>query len=131
MTVEVDFFELIIGLSILFVAAFLVPLLIQLRSTVKNAHLFLDDARQELMPMLKELRETSERINRTSGHADELVESLSEMGESLKKVNSFLVHDVGKYAGNAIGLWLGMKAASKVFLKQMREERKETSDHGR
>jgi len=123
MSVEVDVFELIIAISVLMVAAFLIPVLIQLRATLRGVNDFVGEARKEVLPTLKELRETSERLNSTSSQVDAIAASLGEVGATMKRVNSFLCRDVGKYAGNAIGVWLGMKAVSKVLLKQLREQK--------
>jgi hypothetical protein len=57
------------------------------------------------------------------GKAAFLTDSLEEVGESIHSVNSFLRHGVGRYAGNLAGLWLGMRSASKVFLKQLVKEK--------
>jgi len=128
---EVDILSLGIVILLLVIVIFLVPMMIQLRNASQRFDEFLRDTERDLLPMLRELREASERINRASakveegvGKAANLAESLEEVGESIHSVNSFLRHDVGRYAGNFAGLWLGFRSASKVFIKQLAKERK-------
>ena len=129
MSVQVDVFVLIITVVFLVIAAALVPLLLQLKRTAREADALLADLRRELVPTLRELRETSERLNRASasvesgaGKAGLLLESLGEVGESIHNVNSFFHRDAARYVGNAAGLWLGIRAASKVILKGLQEK---------
>jgi predicted PurR-regulated permease PerM len=122
MPVQVDVLALIVTILLLLIAAFLIPLLIQVKNTAQRVDAFLNDAQKDLLPALRELRETSERLNQASAHAGTLFESLCETGESIHKINSFLHHDLGKYIGNAAGLWLGIRSASKVFVKQVKQQ---------
>lgn len=122
MSVQVDALALIIVVLLVLIAAFLVPLLIQARNTAQRIDEFLHEAQRDLLPMLREMREASERLNKASANAGNLVESMSEAGETIHRVNEFLQHDMGRYVGNAAGLWLGIRAASKVFLKQMKQQ---------
>jgi len=122
MTVQVDVFTLIITILFVVIAAVLIPTLFQLKSTAKQVDDLVNEARRDLLPMLRELRQASERINQASDKAEVLFDSLGETGESIHKVNDFLQHDVGRYVGNAAGLWLGLRAASKVFVKQLKEQ---------
>lgn len=128
MTVQVDIFTLLITLAFLLIAIFLIPMLLQLKRMAQEADALLRELRLELVPTLREIRETAERLNRASAHLEEgagkagvLLHSLGEVGESVHSVNDFLHHDVGRYLGNAAGLWLGLRAASKVFLKGLKE----------
>jgi len=128
---EVDVLELLITIMMLIIVIFLVPMMIHIKNASQRFDQFLRETERDLFPMLRELREASERINRTSAKAEEgvgkavgLAEALEEVGESIHGVNSFLRHDVGRYAGNLAGLWLGFRSASKVFLKQLAKERK-------
>ena len=129
MSVQIDIFVLIITVVFLVIAAALVPLLLQLKRTAREADALLEDLRRELIPTLREFRETSERLNRASAQveagaerAGTLLESLGEVGDSIHNVNSFFHRDMARYAGNAAGLWLGIRAASKVILKGLQEK---------
>jgi predicted PurR-regulated permease PerM len=122
MPVQVDVLALIVTVLLLLIAAFLIPLLIQVKNTAQRVDAFLNDAQKDLLPALRELRETSERLNEASAKAGTFFESLGETGESIHMINDFVHHDLGKYIGNAAGLWLGIRSASKVFLKQLKPQ---------
>lgn len=130
MPMQIDVMALLITILLLIVVIFLVPMLIQLRNTAQRFDEFVREAQRDLLPMLRELREASEHLNRAAGKVEEgvgkaafLADSLEEVGESIHSVNSFLRQGVGRYAGNLAGLWLGMRSASKVFLKQLTKEK--------
>jgi len=131
MPLQIDIISLFIAILLLIVVIMLVPMMIQVRNTAQRFDEFIREAQRDLLPMLRELREASERLNRASGKVEEgvgkaafLADSLEEVGESIHSVNSFLRHDVGRYAGNLAGLWLGFRSASKVFIKQLVKEKK-------
>jgi len=130
MPVQIDLMALLIVILLVVIVIFMVPALIQARNTAHRLDEFLRDTQRDLLPMLRELREASERLNRASvkveegmGKAASLADSLGEVGDSIHSVNSFLRHDVGRYAGNLAGLILGFRSASKVFLKQLSKEK--------
>lgn len=130
MPMQIDIVALAIAFLLLVLVIFLVPMLIQARNTAQRVDDFLREAQRDLLPMLRELREASEHLNRAAGKVEEgvgkaafLADSLEEVGESIHSANSFLRHGVGRYAGNLAGLWLGMRSASKVFLKQLVKEK--------
>ncbi len=118
MTVQVDIFTLIFLGVVIVIAAFLVPLLWQIKKTAKESDLFLSDLRRELIPTLKDVREISDRINRASVkiekgsvHVENLIESLDEIVGSIRQ-------DACRLSENAAFLILGIKAASKVLFKE-------------
>jgi uncharacterized protein YoxC len=131
MSMQIDVMALLITILLLIIVILMVPALIQARKTAQRLDEFLRDTQRDLMPMLRELREAAERLNRSAGKVEEgvnkaaaLADSLEEVGDSIHNVNSFLRHDVGRYAGNLAGLWLGFRSASKVFIKQLVKEKK-------
>jgi uncharacterized protein YoxC len=130
MPMQIDIVALFAAILLLIVVIYLVPMLIQVRNAAQRCDEFLREAQRDLLPMLRELRETTEHLNRAAGKVEDgvgkaafLADSLEEVGESIHSVNSFLRHDVGRYAGNLASLWLGMRSASKVFLKQLVKEK--------
>lgn len=130
MSMQIDVMAMLVVILLLIIVIFMAPALIQARNTAQRLDEFLRDAQRDLLPMLREMREAAERLNRTSGKLEEgankaaaLADSLEEVGDSIHSVNSFLRHDVGRYAGNLAGLWLGLRSASKVFIKQLNKEK--------
>jgi uncharacterized protein YoxC len=131
MSMQIDVMAMLIVILLLIIVIFMAPALIQARNTAQRLDEFLRDAQRDLLPMLREMREAAERLNRTSGKLEEgvskaatLADSLEEVGDSIHSVNSFLRYDVGRYAGNLAGLWLGLRSASKVFINQLNKEKK-------
>jgi uncharacterized protein YoxC len=125
MTVQVDIFTLIFLGVVIVIAAFLVPLLWQIKKTAKESDLLLSDLRRELIPTLKDVREISDRINRASvkiekgsAHAENLIESLDEIVGSIRQVTHIFRQDACRLSENAAFLILGIKAASKVLFKE-------------
>ena len=130
MTVQIDLYAFFIAVLILLIVIFLIPMMLQLKKTARDLDSFLVESQKELVPMLHELRQASEKINKLSDKAEEgivkseaLFTSLAETGHLIHDVNDFLHRDFGRYVGNAAGMWLGMRAASKVFLKQLRQQK--------
>jgi len=115
---------------------FLVPLLVQLRRTAQRAERFLDETERDLGPLLRELRDTSERASRLARVAEEdisraapLFRSLGEAGQSLHTLSRTLNADLVRYAGNALGFWLGVRSMKKSFRQDRAGQGKE-ADHG-
>jgi len=115
------FWMVLLGLLAVCVA-FLVPLLIQLRRTALRAEQFLGQTEHDLVPLLQELRETSERTAKLARVAEEefgklapMFRSLGEAGHSLHSLAGALSSDLFRYAGSALGFWLGIRSMKKVF----------------
>lgn len=101
---------------------FLVPLLMQLRRTARQTESFIAATQVDLVPLLKDLRDTSERAARLARAAEEditclspLFKSLGEAGQSLHALTGSLNADMFRYAGSALGFWLGMRSMKKSF----------------
>lgn len=92
MTVQVDIFALIILVGVIIFMAFLLPMVWQMKKAAQETDAILGELRRELIPALQDVREITQRVNRTSVKIENSVE-------------------------NAAYLILGLKAASKVFIK--------------
>lgn len=129
MTVEVDIFNLIILVVVIFVAAFLLPMIWQIKKTSHKVDALLGELHLELLPTLRDCREIAERINRASvkiekgsGHAENILEALDENTTSVRRIAHFFRQDIGTISENAVCLILGLKAASKVLFKETRKK---------
>jgi uncharacterized protein YoxC len=129
MTVQIDILNLIILVVVIVIAAFLLPLIWQLKKTARETDALLHDLRRELIPSLQDFREITERINRASakietgsGHTENLLESLDEIFTSIRQVNRFFRQDACHLAENAACLIMGIRAAGKVFFNETREK---------
>lgn len=129
MSMQVNVFAFIAVVLFLLITVFLIPVLLQAKNTCQRVDALLKETERDIVPMLRELREASEHLNRLSKKAEEgaekasmLMESVGEIGESIQKVHEVVQHGLGRSAGNALGLWLGLRAASKVFLKKLQQQ---------
>jgi uncharacterized protein YoxC len=123
---QLEILALVVVIMLVVVVAFLVQLLIQARTTMQGVDEFVRETRRDLLPLLQELRETSQHLNRAaarieegSGRVGDLLESLGEVGDTIHSVNSLVQGGVGRYLGNLAGLWSGFRAASKAIRTQM------------
>jgi len=101
---------------------FLIPLLLQLRRTAHQTELFLAETQTDLVPLIKDLRETTERAAQLARKAEEdvtrlepFIKSLGEAGHSLHALTGALNADMFRYAGSALGFWLGMRNMKRSF----------------
>jgi uncharacterized protein YoxC len=118
MLVEVDLFKGVLLVLAIVVVAVLVPLLLQLLRTLRLLETTLGETRQELLPLLRNLRESSERLNRASAGVEAGVEQLQGLfvaiGEVRKGIDGLagsLQHGLGRTIGQLLGVWFGLRAA--------------------
>jgi hypothetical protein len=114
---------------------FIIPLLMQARKTAKSLEVFLNNTDKELTPLLKDLRDTSERASRLARAAEEdltkvapLMASLGDAGKTLHSFTDALNSDVIRTAGKALGFWLGMRSTHKAFYTAKHKTGKEEHD---
>lgn len=126
MIVQVDLVTVILLVVAVVLVAVLVPMLLQVRRTSRELDHFLGELQQDLFPMLKELRQAAEKLNRASTHTEEglaqarlLFDSVGEIGQSLHGVNRFLSRDLRRLSRSGSGFWLGARAAARVLFKQL------------
>ncbi len=122
-----DTLLLVITLVLVLIALFLIPTLIQVKNTAQRAEEFMREAQRDLLPLMQDLRQASARLNKLSAEAEEglsqaepFFQSLGDVGSAIHRVSGFLRGDFGQVMGNAIGLWLGIRAASKSMLKEFK-----------
>lgn len=127
---SVEVLLLIIAITVVVIALFLVPTLIQMKATAQRVERLVEETEREVFPMFRQLRDTAENVNRISSdaqkgleHAEPLLEALNDIGQFVHRFTSSARGDLGQYAGNALGLWLGLRAASKVVLKDIHKHK--------
>jgi len=118
MTVEVDLFKILLLVLAAVVVGMLVPLVLQLLRTLRMVESTLGETRSELLPLLRNLRESSERLNRATAGVEAGVEELkgvfAAIGEVRRGIHGLadtLQHGLSRSIGNILGLWFGMRAA--------------------
>jgi uncharacterized protein YoxC len=128
MIVEVDIIALSVLVVVILFAAILLPLIRQWKKTGREADALCRDLRRELMPALKDFREIAERLNRASvniekgsGHAENLFQSLGEISSSVRQISHSFRLDTCNLAGNTACLIMGLRAAIRVFSKETQD----------
>lgn len=118
MTVEVDLFKLALLLLAATLVAVLVPLLLQLRRTLRQLETTLGETRQELVPLLRNLRESAERLNRAAAGVEAGVEQLQgvlavvgEVRKGIAGLADTLQHGFGRTLAQLFGVWFGLRSA--------------------
>lgn len=126
MIVQVDLVTVVLLVIAVVLVAVLVPMLLQVRRTARELDRFLGELQQDLFPMLKELRQASEKLNRASSHTEEglaqarvLFDSVGDIGHSLHNVNRFVSRDLGRLTRRGAGFWFGARAGARALLKQL------------
>jgi uncharacterized protein YoxC len=122
MTVQVDILTLGFLIVTIILAAFLLPMIWQMKKTAQEADSLLGELRRGLPSALRDLQETMERVNRITAKfekgvdkSEDLVETLNDITGSIRHISIFLRQDMYRYAEIAGYLMVGFKAASKVF----------------
>jgi uncharacterized protein YoxC len=128
MTVQVDIITLSILVVVIIFAALLLPMIWQWKKTGQEADALLKELRGELIPTLKDFREITERVNRASvklekgsGHAENLIKSLDEIVDSVRQVSHGFRYNASHFAENAACLLTGLKVAIRVFSKETQD----------
>lgn len=90
----------VVGLFFLLVCA-LIPALVQLRRTARQAEEFLGSVELELRPALSELQEVMRNLNRVSAQVssgaekmDGTLEAIAETGQTVREANQLVQHVV-------------------------------------
>jgi uncharacterized protein YoxC len=117
-----------IGWGFLFVAAvvafFLIRALIQVSRTVGNLNTFLNTLEKETIPLIKNQREIAESINQIVCQAQDRLNQLEGLFQTLKEsarifsvINRIMRGGVTSTLLNLAGLAVGVKTAGRALLK--------------
>lgn len=127
---QVEVLLLIIAVTVVVIALFLIPTLIQIKSTAQRVERLAEETEREIFPVVRQLKETSENCNKMSRDArrgfeelEPFIESVGDVGQFLHRFTGVARGDLGQSTGNALGLWLGLRAASKVLLKDFHKNK--------
>ena len=125
---QMDVLALIATIVFVLLALFLVPLLLQIKHTVQRVDEFIGVAQRDILPLLREIRETAENLNKISLETERdltkarpLFDTLEETGDMLHKVTSAVNSGVGKMLVRSAGTWLGLRAARKAFSNELKK----------
>ena len=117
------------------VAVFLIHTLIQVSRTVRTAEGLLKSLEAEVTPLVRNLKETSDHLNRLLQQAQErlnqieaLFQTLKESAQTVSTINRILRGGITSTLLNMAGLAVGVKTAGQTLFKSIG---KGGSDHGR
>ncbi len=117
------------------VAVFLIRTLIQVSRTVRTAEGLLKSLGAEVTPLVRNLKETSDHLNRLLQQAQErlnqieaLFQTLKESAQTVSTINRILRGGITSTLLNVAGLAVGVKTAGQTLFKSIG---KGGSDHGR
>lgn len=112
----------------------LIPVLLELRQTIAHSGELLARMNTELPSLVREVRETTENLNRLVEHtrdgiehASVLLHAVGDIGETVQRVNDTVRGRNGTLLTSLASLFAGFKAASGVIKARM----KEGGDNGR
>ena len=127
-----DLLKLIAGFSILAITFALVPLLIQLRQTGRQAEKLLKDVDREIPPLLAslkitaaELQSLSENIHTKITESEEIINTARHAGESLLITSSLIKTALTPLITNVGGIGSGLRAFLNFFYRASPEKEKE------
>ncbi len=127
---DLNVLALIATIVFILIAIFLIPLLVQIKNTMQRTEEFIGLAQREILPVVRDLKETTENLKKISLEVEKdvarlqpLFQSMEEAGGLLHRATGFLQGEATRYVGRSIGTWLGMRAASKAIVKEIKKNK--------
>jgi len=127
----IDLAAILVAITLVVLAAFLIPAFIEIRKTAASLRDFITCADSELKPVLHELHQTitelkiiAEVAASKSEDMKTFMEALGDTGRNLRTIN----HVVGSVAGvlASSSAWVvGARAAGKLIFERLSRKRKE------
>ncbi len=115
-----------LGISATVVLILLIPVVLQLKKTVKGIDEFLKNTENQLDPVLKELQEvlselktTTNNINTVTSNARELSQSVLDLSYKINNITSVITDLQRETNATVAGLKAGVKTAVGVFVKNL------------
>ncbi len=117
-------FFVVIAAVVVILLGFLIPVILQLRKTAKSAENFLKVTQESLTPLLSELKESAERLNKISediegsvSNVRHLANAVGEIGTMVDEVNNFVKQTGLSFSIKTASVGAGIKAVLSVLAK--------------
>ncbi len=117
-------FFVVIAAVVVILLGFLIPVILQLRKTAKSAENFLKVIQESLTPLLSELKESAERLNKISEDIEDSVSNVrhlsnavGEIGAMVDEVNNFVKQTGLSFSIKTASIGAGIKAALGALAK--------------
>lgn len=124
---SIDIFIVIAAVSLAGIAVFLVPVLVQLRQTLKQADCLFDSLHKEITPLAtslteaaKEIKELSASVNDKLDQTDALIDSLEKSGDIILHTSKMLRESTAPIITEVGALSAGLKAFMYFFTRPQR-----------
>ncbi len=134
---NVEVLALIATIVFVLIALFLIPLMLQLRQTAQKVDELVSTAQREMLPILRDLREITERAKVISDETEKdlkkvrpIFDSLEQTGEMIHNFTAAMNSGIGQIVGRSMGTWLGMRAAKKAVAKELSKSKKGGRENG-
>ena len=112
-----EIFLVIAAVAIILVTLALIPVLFQLKKTIRKAEVMMDNVDQQLAPLLTTLNQTADELNTLSGsinkkldETDTVIRSLRLAGESLLLTSNLFRRTVSPVITQVGGIGSGIRA---------------------
>jgi uncharacterized protein YoxC len=119
-----NYLALIAVIALVVLVGYVVWAIVQLSRTLQRVDTMIANTERELIPLLTNLRESSESMRNSVDHlqkgvirAEGLLESIGEVGDSIHSVNEFLRGGTRHYLHQGMVLWSGFQAFRNYFKK--------------
>lgn len=117
-------FFVVIAAVVVILLGFLIPVILQLRKTAKSVENFLKATQESLTPLLSELKESAERLNKISENIEgavsnvrHLANAVGEIGTMVDEVNDFVKQTGSSFSIKTASIGAGVKAVLGVLAK--------------
>lgn len=114
----------IIAVVFIILVAFLIPFIIRAKNTLKSAETFIKVTQESLIPLLSELKESVERLNKvTRGvetsvqNVQHLTNALGDLGALVDEINNFVKRAGLSFSVKIVSLGIGIKTALGTLIK--------------
>ena len=127
----IDLAAVLVAITLVVLAAFMIPAFIEIRKTAASLREFIAGADSELKPVIHELHQTitelkiiTEGASSKSEDMKSFMEALGDTGRNLRTINSVVGTVAGVLATSSVWV-VGARAAGKLILERLSKKRKE------
>lgn len=114
----------IIGAVFIILLVLLIPVILHTKKTLRSVENFVKVTQESLIPLLSELRESVERLNRITGNIENstknvqhLTKAIGEMGILIDELNNFVKQTGLSFSIKTASLGVGIKTALSTLAK--------------
>jgi uncharacterized protein YoxC len=125
----VEIAAILVAVAFVVLVGFVVPVLVQVRKTVRESEQLLSKMNTDVPALVAELRTMSQNLNDLTGqardgveHAAVLLHAVGEVGESVQQVHNVVRGSSGTLLTNMASMVAGFKAATRVMHERMKHE---------